>query len=289
MDREGPAAALPAVIKLRYAGRCRCGESVAKGERAGYVRGERRVVCLHCLADQQAGRVDLGALAAEVAVPPLPGVAGGAARREYERRVAKRADRLAQSGRLARFSAAVVGEPQSTRAWAVGAVGEERVAARLHAAADRGVLALHDRRIPGSRANIDHIAIGPAGVCVIDAKRYANAQIRVRRVGGLFTRRRDELLVRGRVRNDLVAGLDKQVAAVRAALEAGGHGDVPVVGVLCFVDGLFPLFERGFRVGDRLVVSPRKLAQVVAIPGPITEDERYDLYCVLGDRLPGMT
>ena len=148
-----------------------------------------------------------------------------------------------------RLSAAIVGEPQSTRAWAVGAVGEERVAARLQAAADRGVLALHDRRIPGSRANIDHLAIGPAGVCVIDAKRYENAEIRVRRVGGLFTQRRDELLVRGRVRNDLVAGLDKQVAAVHAALEAGGRGDVPVIGVLCFVDGLFPLFNKGFRVG----------------------------------------
>ncbi len=31
---------------------------------------------------------------------------------------------------------------------------------------------LHDRRIPGSRANIDHIAIATSGVWVIDAKRY---------------------------------------------------------------------------------------------------------------------
>ncbi len=289
MDGDQRADAPPRVIRLRYDGRCRCGVHVARGERAGYVQAERRVVCLHCLADQQAGRVDLGALATEVTVAPLPGVAGGAARREYERRVAARAERLAQRGPIVRLSAAIVGEPQSTRAWAVGAVGEERVAARLQAAADRGVLALHDRRIPGSRANIDHLAIGPAGVCVIDAKRYENAEIRVRRVGGLFTQRRDELLVRGRVRNDLVTGLDKQVAAVHAALEAGGRGDVPVIGVLCFVDGLFPLFNKGFRVGTRLVVFPRKLTQVVAMPGPITEDERYQLYCVLGDRLPAMT
>ncbi len=289
MNGDQPADALPRVIRLRYDGRCRCGAQVASGERAGYVRAERQVVCLHCLADQQAGRVDLGSMATEVVVPPLPGVAGGAARREYERRVAVRAERLAQRGRIVRLSAVVVGEPQSTRAWAVGAVGEERVAARLQTAADRGVLALHDRRIPGSRANIDHLAIGPAGVCVIDAKRYESAQIRVRRVGGLFTQRRDELLVRGRVRNDLVAGLDKQVAAVHAALQSGGHGDVPVIGVLCFVDGLFPVFNGGYRVGSRLVVSPRKLTQIVAMPGPITEDERYELYCALGDRLPAMT
>jgi hypothetical protein len=170
----------------------------------------------------------------------------------------------------------------------VGAVGEERVASRLQAAADRGVLALHDRRIPGSRANIDHLAIGPAGVYVIDAKRHENAQIRVRRVGGLFTRRRDELLVRGRVRNNLIAGMDKQVAAVRAALEAEGRGDVPVVAVLCFVDALFPLFHKRLRVGVTSVVSPRALPDLVAAAGPMTDDERYQLYCVLGERLPGM-
>ena len=157
-----------------------------------------------------------------------------------------------------RLSAAIFGEPQSTRAWQVGAVGEERVAARLHAAADRGVLALHDRRIPGSRANIDHIAVGPAGVYVIDAKRYENAQIRVRRVGGLFSPRRDELLVRGRVRNNLVAGVEKQVAVVRAALDAAGLGDVPVTGVLCFVDGLFATWKApGFAPGAFSVHIPR--------------------------------
>lgn len=289
MDSGGPAAALPPVIRLRYAGRCRCGEDVASGERAGYVREEGRVVCLRCLADLQAGRADLGALAAEVAVPPLPGVAGGAARREYDRRVAVRAERLAQRGRIVRLSAAIFGEPQSTRAWEVGAVGEERVAARLHAAADRGVLALHDRRIPGSRANIDHIAVGPAGVYVIDAKRYENAQIRVRRVGGLFSPRRDELLVRGRVRNNLVAGVEKQVAVVRAALDAAGLGDVPVTGVLCFVDGLFPLFVKRFVVGATSVVPPRGLVDLVATRGPITDEERYSLYCLLGEWLPGMT
>lgn len=31
---------------------------------------------------------------------------------------------------------------------------------------------LRDRRIPGSRANIDHLAVTPTGVHVIDAKRY---------------------------------------------------------------------------------------------------------------------
>lgn len=63
-------------------------------------------------------------------------------------------------------------DPQSTTAWAVGAQGEGLLAKRLDGLADQGVLTLHDPRIPGTRANIDHIAIAAPGVYVIDAKRY---------------------------------------------------------------------------------------------------------------------
>ncbi|TQL60940.1 nuclease-related domain-containing protein [Oryzihumus leptocrescens] len=289
MDIGGMAGPQPEVIRLRYAGRCSCGESVAAGERAGYVRSERRVVCLHCLADRQAGRVDLGALAAEVVVPPAPGVAGGAARRRHGRLVAAREARLAKRSRLVRWWASLGPEPQSTRAWALGALGEERVAACLHGVADRGVLALHDRRVPGRRSNIDHIAVGPAGVFVIDAKRYENAEVRVRRVGGLFTPRRDELLVRGRLRTALVEGLVRQVDAVRTVLDSGTLGSVPVTPVLCFVDGRFPLFTKQFRVGETAVVGPRGLADLVTAPGALDEEQRLAVYCLLAERLRSMT
>jgi hypothetical protein len=33
-------------------------------------------------------------------------------------------------------------------------------------------LVLHDRAIPGTRSNIDHIAVVPSGVWVIDTKQY---------------------------------------------------------------------------------------------------------------------
>jgi hypothetical protein len=46
--------------------------------------------------------------------------------------------------------------------------------------------ALHDRRVSGTRANIDHFVIGPAGVFVIDAKRY-EGQIHIRGVDGEFS------------------------------------------------------------------------------------------------------
>ena len=46
----------------------------------------------------------------------------------------------------------------------------------------KDVWTLHDRRVPGTRGNIDHIVVGPAGVFVIDAKNY-QGKIEVRNRG----------------------------------------------------------------------------------------------------------
>jgi hypothetical protein len=63
-------------------------------------------------------------------------------------------------------------DPQSTRAWARGSEGERRLAAHLlRTVGDRAVL-LHDRKVPRTRGNIDHLAIAASGVWVIDAKHY---------------------------------------------------------------------------------------------------------------------
>ena len=43
------------------------------------------------------------------------------------------------------------GEPQHVTAWEAGAVGEERVGARVDRLTGAGVVVLHDRRIPGTR------------------------------------------------------------------------------------------------------------------------------------------
>jgi hypothetical protein len=61
---------------------------------------------------------------------------------------------------------------QPTRAWADGARGERATAHRLRRLERHGYLVLHNLQVPGSRANLDHLAIGPAGVFVIDSKRY---------------------------------------------------------------------------------------------------------------------
>jgi hypothetical protein len=49
------------------------------------------------------------------------------------------------------------------------------------------------------------------------------------------------LVVAGRDRTKLIDAVQRQVQVVRAALDAA-DGGVPVTGVLCFVDGQWPLF-----------------------------------------------
>jgi hypothetical protein len=57
-------------------------------------------------------------------------------------------------------------------AWRRGAAGERRTARLLDPLERHGWAILHDLALPGSRANLDHLAIGPGGVFVIDSKQY---------------------------------------------------------------------------------------------------------------------
>jgi hypothetical protein len=100
------------------------------------------------------------------------GTPGGSARREHERRLARReAKTRERHPRLGNLLLRVQSAPASETAWDTGAAGEEALAAHL-AKTCPNVIVLHDRRMPRSRANIDHLAVAPSGVFVIDAKRY---------------------------------------------------------------------------------------------------------------------
>ena len=57
-------------------------------------------------------------------------------------------------------------------AWRRGAAGARRTARLLDPLERRGWAVLHDLAVPGSRANLDHLVIGPGGVLVVDSKQY---------------------------------------------------------------------------------------------------------------------
>jgi Nuclease-related domain len=116
------------------------------------------------------------------------------------------------------------------------------VGARLEKLLDEtGVRLLHDCRVPGhGQANIDHIAVGPGGITVIDAKTH-RGKLRRDWEGGLFSERRAILRINGRDQTKLITGVEKQTGYIRAALAKLNLGqEIEVRGALCFpnVDGL---------------------------------------------------
>jgi len=133
-------------MRLRYPGVCRsCAAALPAGEWAHYHRNDRAVVCLGCAeptasASGPAANVSDGGTRREATeeADVDAGKAGASARREYERRAAKREnDVRARHPKIGGFLLAMTEEPQSTRAWALGAVGEERLGVRLDQLRDR--------------------------------------------------------------------------------------------------------------------------------------------------------
>lgn len=246
-------------MRLRYTGACRlCGASLPAGTEAIYESETKTVRCLECATE-----------ATETMSPELEspgddllstesGVAGSSARREYERRKAKDEEKLREKwGRFGGIVVALSDERQHTKSWDRGAIGEERLGARLNALAAAGMAVLHDRRIPGSKANIDHIAITPGGICVIDAKRY-KGRPDLKTEGGILRPRVERLLVGRRDCTKLVDGVLKQVDVVRDLV-----GDVPVTGVLCFIEADWPLIGGAFSTRGVHVLWPTRLAKML--------------------------
>ncbi len=61
---------------------------------------------------------------------------------------------------------------QDARNWQRGARGERRTARQLDRLTRHGWVVFHDLAVPDSRANADHLIIGPAGVFLADSKNW---------------------------------------------------------------------------------------------------------------------
>jgi hypothetical protein len=269
-------------MRLRYAGTCRvCGAGLDVRAVAIYERSTKTVRCLDCSSAAPQVEASISAPGPHLAVDV--GSPGASARREFERRRGKREERIrSKHPKIGGLILALSDDPQSTKAWDVGAVGEEQVGARLNELASESLRVLHDRRIPGSNANIDHIAVTANGVCVIDPKRYrGRPSLRVQ--GGLLRPRVEKLLVGSRDCTSLVDGVLKQVAMVRGLV----GDEVPVNGVLCFVDADWPLIGGSFTIREVEALWPKRLYPKLQAPGPLTVDVIADLHRRLATDLRG--
>lgn len=288
-------------MRLRHAGACRqCEQELPAGAVAVYERTTKTVRCVICPrsvassspASLASASLDPGTSVAEPltadtteSVDVDAGQAGASARREHERRRARReAKTRAAHPRLGRVILALSSDPQSTTAWATGAVGEEKLGARLNSLVSPMVRVLHDRRIPKTKANIDHIVVSAGGIYVVDAKRYkGRPQLRVE--GGIFRPRVETLLVGRRNCTKLVDGVLKQVELVSIATH-GDLSEVPVQGTLCFVEADWPLIGGSFSTRGVEVLWPKKLATRVQQPGALTEQEIDRVYRSLAVAFP---
>jgi hypothetical protein len=250
------------LLNLRRADACCvCDTPLAAGTRAHWNAARRVVTCISCHDKTPVGH------AARIAQRSAfdRGRAGASAQREHLRRQRGREARTRNSHPwIGELLLALRGTPQHERAFAQGSHGERAVGDSLdRRTAKSGTIVLHDRRMPGGHGNIDHIAVAPSGVYVIDAK-AVRGKVRVSRP--LLGKPR--LLVAGRDRTKFAHGLDRQVAAVRAALARLGRADVAVEGVLCFTKADLPLLGSAPIRGHRLHYR-RALERKLNRPGPL--------------------
>ncbi|HEV7482463.1 MAG TPA: nuclease-related domain-containing protein [Solirubrobacterales bacterium] len=214
------------------------------------------------------------------------GIAGASGRREYERRRAKREDAVRERHpRIGNLLLKLQDAPEHEKAWATGAAGEEELAASLLRRCP-GVIVLHDRRMPRSRANIDHLAIAPSGVYVIDAKRYKG---KIEVLKPFFGDAK--LVIRGRDKTKLVDGLERQAQAVESAVGGIAPG-VPVAACLCFLTPAGRSSGRGIPLLRTLSIrghslfSPRKLAKYLNQPGDLGPEQIQEIAAALARHFP---
>jgi len=294
------------ILALRRSDSCACcGSALTVGDRAAWDNLTKKVTCLPCLdslpvAAQPAAEV-------EPSVRPRAlerGTAGRSVAREAERRFERHRQR--QENRIAadhewrarvkaehpitgRLHAALTPKvraqpaPQHVRAWLTGAPGEQKVGEALDAIS--GIIAIHDRRKPGSRSNIDHIAVTPAGVWVIDTKVRTGKRLEFRDKGGLFSRD-ERLIVGGRDETRLAGGMAWQVETVQRA-GAELLSDIVVRPALCFVDVTLGLLDRHpWTVRGVVVCWRASLPDLLLRPGPLDGRRMAEIADRIISRLP---
>ena len=137
-------------------------------------------------------------------------------------------------------------------------------------------MVLHDRyKSATSPANLDHIAVGPPGVFVIDSKNWTGGRLRYDDRGMALGRyRRDDELHSAKVDADIV----------RRIVGAAAH-DVPVLGVVAFVEDValtVPVHHQQVL----LLQAELLLSWLTVQPGRLTPAEVHQVGSTLDAALP---
>jgi hypothetical protein len=247
-------------LKLRREDACTCCRAdLGAGTHAWWDTDTRTVTCTGCWGGANSSP-------APAAAPPELGQPGASLLREHERRKRNRENRTREAHPyIGGLLLALGGAPQHESAFEQGALAERAVADSLATRTDSGrVITLHNRQMPGGHGDIDHVAVAPTGVWVIDTKDW---QGKVEIKSPLFGAPR--LLIRGRECAKLIDGLERQIDAVRAALDRGGDRQIPLQGALCFTKADLPFLQtQTFR--GHLLLYRKALVKRLNADGPLS-------------------
>jgi Nuclease-related domain len=249
-------------LSLRRSDVCvACDAQLPAGTRAWWDQSERTVTCVVCWDCAEPVSAQLAPPSDELESGP----AGASLERAYERRKQNREQRTRDAHpHIGGLLLAMRSTPQHELAFHQGAVAERAVADSLaKRTAGTAVITLHNRRMPGGRGDIDHIAIAPTGVYVIDTKDWkGKVEIQTPWRGAA------KLLIRGRDCTKLIDGLERQLTAVRDALDRDGHHEIPIRGALCFTQADLP-FLRTQKCRGHLLLYRKALAKQLNADGPL--------------------
>jgi hypothetical protein len=163
-----------------------------------------------------------------------------------------------------------------TQAWQRGAAGERHVARLLEPLVQQGWGVSHDLCVPGSKANIDHVVIGPPGVFVIDTKHYR----------GRLRHSHDGLLWHGRT------FLAPTLSAARweaDKLQARiGAPDIAVVPIVAVLGAMVPYGQ--VTSMDVTVIPARRLPGLLrSLPPTLTPERAREVAAQINRRLDAYT
>jgi Nuclease-related domain len=158
------------------------------------------------------------------------------------------------------------------RAWQRGAAGERHVTRLLEPLVRQGWGVEHDLRVPGSKANIDHVVIGPPGIFAIDAKHYRG---RLRLSG-------DGMLWYG---HSLLAPTLSTTRWEADKLQARiGAPDIAVVPIVAVVGAVMPFGQ--LTAHDVTVIPARRLVGLLrSLPPSLTPERAREVAAQINRRL----
>jgi hypothetical protein len=280
------------IIKTRYKTTCNaCSEPIERNQQVAWQFAEKKVTCLQCY--DLSGKT--GKLSEQNSDTPRhinSGVAGGSGEIEYLKRKEKYEKTIKEnhpiSGKLILL---LNEEPQRIQAWKKGYEGEKLLGDALDSLGEKyGYIVLHDRKIPKTRANIDHIIINSTGVWVIDAKNY-KGEIKIESSGGWFSSEIKTLKVGKRNCMHLIEAMHKQKQIIQNILNTSSETknlETEIHLLLGFVNGTFTRFQKTTEINgvhlNRFGVEKHLQKQ-----GNISEESQEIIAKILAKALPAKT